>query len=113
MRIVYSLIGLFLLKYVGAAPSSTCISKGKEAYGNDSGTAYSDFTYLKAKEEVLFYFRMTGLNICTDTNGNLIGMQSLVTKYSLTDNFAVIELLENKIGTVSGTCKTVRVDPTK
>lgn len=40
-------------------------------------------------------------------------MQSLVTRYSNYTNLAVSEFQGNKIGTVAGTCKTVKVDPTK
>ncbi len=47
MKIICSLIRLGLVSYVRAAASTTCMSLGKEAYGNKaSGTAYSDLTYL-------------------------------------------------------------------
>ena len=43
MKIICSQIGLGLIAYVRAALSTTCLSLGKEAYGNKaSGTAYSD-----------------------------------------------------------------------
>jgi len=36
-----------------------------------------------------------------------------LTKYSINSNLAVQELQGNKIGTVTGNCKTISVDPTK
>lgn len=56
---------------------------------------------------------MTGLTICSDKSGELIGLQAGVTKYSATTNLALGKSLENVVGTVSGNCKSIKVDPTK
>jgi len=88
MRIGCSLISVTLLDRVWGVPSKTCISRGLKTFGGDTGTPFNDFNFLQSREDLSFYFRMTALNICTDASGNLVGMQSSVTKYHSYTNFA-------------------------
>jgi len=54
---------------------------------------------------------MTAVQLCGDNDGNLTGMEGFIGKYSETSGALLSTLAANKIGDVTGVCKTLAVDP--
>lgn len=62
-----------------AAVSTTCLRMPATFYGAAGGTAFSDYNYLVQNESADWYYRLTTIMLCTDSDGNLNGMQAQVT----------------------------------
>lgn len=112
MNKIFSAAAL-LLATVAQAQQATCISKNFEAYGYpESGVVYSDWDYLISHENSDYVYRLQGVQLCGDNDGNLRGMEAFVGKYSSSSDGLLTSLAMNKIGDVTGICKTLSVDPT-
>lgn len=103
-----------LFASLAQAQQATCISKNFEAYGYpESGIVYSDWDYLIGHENSDYVYRMQGIQICGDVDGNLRGMEAFVGKYSTASDELLTSLAMNKIGDVTGICKTLTIDPSQ
>jgi hypothetical protein len=77
------------------------------------GIAFNDWDYFVSHETSEHYYRLIGVQLCGDNDGNLNGMEAFVGRYSAASNNLLSTLSMNNIGNVNGICKTLQVDPTR
>ena len=84
--------------------------------GSVSGTAKSDLPWLQTFEDTSFYYRMTGVQLCS-VNKVLKGVRALVTKIVTKDNKIGTEEALNRFGNVNQTtsvsCQVLKLDQGK
>ena len=92
------------LTVANAAVSLSCLKNSPTFYGVSGGTAFSDYVYLVQNESANWYYRLITVMLCTDSNGNLNGMQAKVGMYSQIDGGILDHINSNIAGNVSGFC---------
>ena len=101
-----------LLYTVTLAQKSTCLSKAYTPIGYPQlGLVYNDWDYLTTHESTEYSYKMTGVQLCADMDGNLRGMEAFVGKYSNNTGKLLSILAMNQIGDVSGECKVLQMNP--
>ncbi len=87
-----------------AAVSTTCLKTTSTYFGVEGGTAYSDYNYLVYNESPDWYYRLTTILLCSDSKGNLNGIQGQVGQYSQSDGGLLERISTNIGGNTSGLC---------
>lgn len=58
---------------------STCVLKGTDVYGDTgTGTSYSDLLTLQKFQSPNFRYRLTGVSICGNEDGDFVGLEAFV-----------------------------------
>lgn len=79
----------------------------------DTDLTFNDYNYLINSEEFNTVYRMTRLQLCENTNGDLTGMRSHVTRFNSEDMTAISRISMNMIGTTKGDdiyCNSIVLD---
>ena len=95
---------------------ATCLTQSINSTGSVSGTAKSDLPWLQTFEDTSFYYRMTGVQLCS-VNKVLKGVRALVTKIVTKDNKIGTEEALSRFGNVNQTtsvsCQVLKLDQGK
>ena len=95
---------------------ATCLTQSMNSTGSVSGTAKSDLPWLQTFEDTSFYYRMTGVQLCS-VNKVLKGVRVLVTKIVTKDNKIGTEEALSRFGNVNQTtsvsCQVLKLDQGK
>lgn len=95
--------------------ADTCLAQETHLYGeaNGSDLAFTDYTYLYNSEVENTVYRMTMLTMCTNLDGDLTGMRSIVTRFNAETMVAQSIISMNKVGSTDGTgisCSSMALD---
>ena len=94
---VTSLISLFL----GAVSAESCLTLNSTSIGNSSGTNYTDNDYLAANEDPSFYYRLSVLQLCTNSANTLTGIRAIFAMIVANTNTVGTQIPLNRFGSVN------------
>lgn len=103
------------LAHANTEIASTCLAEEAHLYGTsiDSDLPFTDFTFLSNSEQTNTIYRMTRFVLCENSNGELTGMRSIVTRFDADTMEAKSIISMNKIGTITGdgqSCRSMVLD---
>ena len=83
--------------------AESCIYLNSTSIGNKIGTNYSDYDFLKTNEDDSFYYRLSTMQLCTNSANTLTGMRAIVAKIVVSTNTTGTFIPLNRFGAVTDT----------